>query len=113
MRPLVTIVVPSIGRAQLLEGCLASLARCRPRPEEVLIVDLPGSPDVQELAERFEELLGTRMIPCERTGVGYAVNLGFRAAHGDTVIVTNDDCTVSPDWIETACAFLERLPGGI
>jgi glycosyltransferase involved in cell wall biosynthesis len=35
----VTVVVPTIGCPELLEACLASLAACEPRADEVLVAD--------------------------------------------------------------------------
>jgi len=102
-----TVVVPTIGRTELLAGCLSAIARCDPQPDEVVLVDNPGSDAVRELAPHYEAL-GVRVVVCESPGVGRAVNLGFEVAGNEAVAVTNDDCTPQVDWVATAHGLIER-----
>ena len=101
----VTVVIPTIGRVQLLRSCLASLAACRPLPAEVLVVDQSHDPEVAGLVEEFGAS-GARLVPSHGLGVAKGRNDGLRAAANEVVLITDDDCTVAPDWIETAWRFM-------
>jgi hypothetical protein len=51
---------------------------------------------------RFE-VAGARLLPATFRDRSLAVNLGMREARHELVAVTDDDCTVDPNWIERAC----------
>jgi GT2 family glycosyltransferase len=44
--------------------------------------------------------MGARTIRCDELGLGTAFNLGLRAARHEIALLTNDDCTVEPSWVE-------------
>jgi GT2 family glycosyltransferase len=96
----VSVVIPTIGRAELLRACLESVAACRPRPAEILVVDQSGGPEVDTLVRRFGAA-GGRTIDCVGRGIALAMNVGLRAAEHDIVLVTHDDCTVARSWVGT------------
>ena len=105
----VTVVIPTIGRADPLRRCLRSLATCVPRAEEVLVVDQGGDPEVAAVVAEHSGA-GARLVPCTGRGVALGRNVGLRLARHETVCITDDDCTVSPDWIEVAHLLAERRP---
>ena len=74
-----SVIIPTIGRPALLAGALASLAACRPRADEVLVVDQSDGPETEEIVRRRMPHAATR-IPCDRRGIGLALNTGLRAA---------------------------------
>jgi GT2 family glycosyltransferase len=94
-----TVVLPTIGRPELIRTCLESLARCRPRAAEILVVDSSEDHAVSEVVARFVDS-GARTIPCTTRGLGNAFNLGVREAAHELVLLTNDDCTVEQSWVE-------------
>jgi len=96
---LVTVVIPTIGRVELLRACLTSLAACRPAPDEMLVVDQSHDPEVAALVTQFAGA-GARLVPSFGRGVAKGRNDGLRAAANEIVLITDDDCTVAPDWIE-------------
>ena len=102
----ISIVVPTIGRVHRLESCLGSLAACRPRASEILVVDQSGDPAVADLVRRFAPA-GARLVPCLGRGVSKGRNLGIREAAHEIVLMTDDDCTVAPDWVEVAWRLME------
>ena len=95
----VTVVLPTIGRPELVRACLGSLARCEPRADEILVVDSSDDDLVAGVVAGFEEARARR-IECRVPGVGSAFNLGLREARHEIVLLTNDDCTVEPSWVE-------------
>ena len=107
----VTVVVPTLGRTSL-RGCVESLAACRPRAAEVLLVTQGNEDAASELAREFADA-DVRLVPCEGRGVARGRNLGLASAVHRLVLITDDDCTVAPDWIGTAAALAEAHPGAI
>ena len=108
----VTVAIPTIGRLEPLRRCLESLSASDPAPDEILIVDQSHGPTIASLVD---EVGGARarVVPSHGLGVARARNDGLRAAANDVVLVTDDDCTVSPDWVLTAAQFAAAYPGAI
>ncbi len=52
----VSVAIPTIGRVQLLQQCLASIASCDVRPLEVLIIDQSGDAAIDRLARESADL---------------------------------------------------------
>ncbi len=107
-----SVLVRTIGRVELLRECLDSLTRCRPRAQEVVVVDQSGGGAVEELVKEFQGI-GARHVPSEERGRGLALNAGLRSASFDVVLVTDDDCTVGSDWVGLAVRHMVAEPHGI
>jgi GT2 family glycosyltransferase len=106
----VTVVLPTIGRPELVRSCLDSLARCEPRAAEILVVDSSYDGDVADVVAGFAE---ARRIDCRTLGLGSAFNLGLEEAQHEIVLLTNDDCTVEPSWVERGLRHASRDPDTI
>jgi GT2 family glycosyltransferase len=107
-----SVVIPTIGRCELLRSCLRSVLACTPAADEVIVVDQSGAHDVRGLAQEIGSPR-VRVVECEGRGIARAMNLGLQVAHHDPVLVTHDDCTVAPDWVEVGWAHACAVPGGI
>jgi len=94
----VTVVLPTIGRPELVRQCLESLAACDPRPDDILVIDSSEDGAVSDAVAEFAPV--ARRMDCPSLGLGTALNLGLREARHEIVLLTNDDCTVEPDWAE-------------
>ncbi|MEX2194788.1 MAG: glycosyltransferase family 2 protein [Thermoleophilaceae bacterium] len=93
-----SVVVCTHRRSEFLPAMLESLARLDPAPDEVIIVDNdPGPEDCRMAAERA----GARYVREDRRGLNRARATGLRAARGDVVAFTDDDCIVPPGWLRT------------
>lgn len=108
----VSVVLPTIGRPELVRACLGSLARCEPRADEILVVDSSGDDLVAGVVAGFEEACARR-IECRTLGLGSAFNLGLEEAQHEIVLLTNDDCTVEPSWVERGLRHASRDPDTI
>jgi GT2 family glycosyltransferase len=108
----VTVAIPTIGRAEPLRRCLESLAVSDPAPAEILVVDQSRDPAIEALVG---EVGGARarVLASDGLGVALARNDGLRAATSDVVLVTDDDCTVRPDWAATGWRLAAAHPGAI
>jgi GT2 family glycosyltransferase len=98
----VSVVIPTLGRAQPLRRCLESVVAAKPQSAEIVVVDQSGDAEVARVVSAFS-FAGARLVLCEGHGVSRGRNLGLRSAVHEIVLVTDDDCTVDPDWI--GCAW--------
>jgi GT2 family glycosyltransferase len=103
----VTVVLPTIGRPALVRSCLDSLARCDPRADEILVIDSSEDDDVADVVAGFAEV-GARRIGFQTPGLGSAFNFGLQEAQHEIVLLTNDDCTVEPTWVERGLHHASR-----
>jgi GT2 family glycosyltransferase len=94
----VTVVLPTIGRPELIRRCLESLSSCEPRADEILVIDSSDDSAVADVVAGFADA-GVRRIHYGTPGLGNAFNLGLREAKHEIVLLTNDDCTVERSWI--------------
>jgi GT2 family glycosyltransferase len=108
----VTVVVPTIGRADLVESCLVSLAACEPRAAEVIVADQSGRDEVRQVAKRFE-WLGVRLLSLDVRSKPLALNLALEEAANEVVLVTDDDCTVDPAWVGAGWAAMSVDPEAV
>jgi GT2 family glycosyltransferase len=114
--PLVSVVLLSYNRPQLLAEALASLGRQSYQNLEVTVVDnpSPASAEVARLVSEFvSEFAGqfpsVKLIQTERN-LGYAggMNRGLVTASGDYVYLTEDDIVLESCCIQTLVEFLEK-----
>lgn len=102
--PLVSVVIPTLGRASLRDA-IAS-ARRQDTPTEVIVVNDSGAPLAAGLVAD-----GVRVLETEgRTGAAHARNLGMRAAGGDLVAFLDDDDVWLPGHLARAVAELTAAP---
>lgn len=107
-----SVIVPTLGRIPQLELCLRSLARCRPRAAEIVVVDQSDRGETVELVLRYADV-GAHVVTSRGLGRGLGVNEGLRAAGNELVLITDDDCTVADSWVGVAAARLKAVPEGI
>jgi GT2 family glycosyltransferase len=100
---MLSIIIPSHNRTDLLRACLASVRRHAPAWTEVLVVD-DGSPDevASQTARGFGGVAVVRLP--ERRGFCVAANAGLRASRQPIVELLNDDTEVTAGWAEAALA---------
>jgi GT2 family glycosyltransferase len=107
----ISVVIPTVGRPALLAETLASLARCRPQPAEILVVSQNASADAAVVAA--SGIPGARLVPSDGHGTGRAVNDGLKRASNQTVLIVHDDCVVREDWVAVAAREMSLTPEGI
>lgn len=104
--PLVSVLIVTRGRPQLLEDALTALARQTWRNHEVIVVETSGRAWAREVAKRF----GVRWIPSQRRALAAARQAAVDAAGGEIVAFTDDDCLPDPRWLEQAVASFRQEP---
>ena len=94
--PSISVVVCSYNGSRTLEECLESLMRLDYPDYEVILVDDGSTDSTPEIAARFPNV---RTIRQENEGLSVARNVGARAARGEIVAYTDDDCVVDEGWL--------------
>lgn len=114
----VSVVVPTRGRPQLLNRCLAALAlqRYDPTRYEIIVVDDGPDDATREIvagwtAHCAEHGPDITYIPSMGPhGPAAARNHGWRAARGEIVAFTDDDTIARADWLRNGLrAFREDV----
>jgi len=105
-RPRISVVVPTLRRAELLRRCLDGLIAQRVDPEafEIVVVDEGHEDRVRELVLGIALWIRAPQIrylrPTHGRGLAGARNRGWRAAKGALIAFTEDDTIPAPDWLE-------------
>lgn len=108
----VSIVICTRNRAPALDPMVAALGALRSEhPYEILLVDNASTDDTPErLDQAAARLPQVRTLRVDRIGLGAARDAAWRAAEGQIVLFTDDDCYVAPDLIDATVAVFERHP---
>lgn len=111
--PLLSAIVRTYDRPQLLVRALDSLAAQTYRDLEAVVVNDAG-PNVADLLARYEGRLAIRYVHRPRNGgLVAAVNDGVRAARGTYVGYLDDDDLWYPDHAARLVDVLERTGAGV
>ena len=93
----ISVVVCTSNRPLDLARCLDSLTACDPAPDEIVIVD--NSPDNPATRDLVMSRAGLRYVAEPRRGLSRARNAGVAAATGHFIAFTDDDVTVTSNWM--------------
>jgi glycosyltransferase involved in cell wall biosynthesis len=105
----ISAIVPTFNRAELLVRALRSIAAQTLRPDEVWVVD-DGSTD--GTAERVaREFPSVRCVRQENRGVSAARNRGIASARGEWLAFLDSDDEWQPTKLEEQMDALGRSPG--
>jgi glycosyltransferase involved in cell wall biosynthesis len=110
--PAVSVVVPTVGRADLLNRCIAALvAQTLDTPEyEILIVDDGPSDATRAIVEDWIARQPQRIVYIANHGPhgpAAARNRGWQAASAPIIAFTDDDTVPSPDWLRAGLDSFE------
>lgn len=112
MSVLVSVVVPTFRRPELLRRCLDALLAQSIHPSLYEIVVADDGPDdaVRTLVESTRARCALRYVPVTATqGAAGARNAGWRAARGEVIAFTDDDTLPDRRWL---LAGLRAMSGG-
>lgn len=105
--PLISVIVCSFNRPEMLRRALESVLLQDWRDYEVIVVDDGSDPPV-ELGPEYQHRV--RLIRTEHEGVGAARAEGLNAARGDFTAYLDDDDTWKPDHLSTLYQYLIDNP---
>lgn len=112
---LVSVVVPTCGRPNLLRRCLFALVRQRiaGNTYEIVVADDGHSDETRQLVRRLDRTNadGPRVryvrSPTARGGPAGARNAGWHAARAPVIAFTDDDTIPARDWLSEGLRALE------
>lgn len=110
----ISVVIPTRDRAASLRQSLAALAAQDADGLEVVVVD-DGSHDRDSVEGAVAAALpGALLVRSPGRGPATARNVGVRAARGEVVCLTDDDCEPEPGWARllAAAASASGAAGG-
>jgi glycosyltransferase involved in cell wall biosynthesis len=114
---LVSVVVPTRDRSQMLETLLESLGRQTLDPSrfEVVVVDDGSTDGTPALLQRVagEVRYDLRVVRHSGSGPASARNRGWRHASAPLIAFTDDDCVATPTWLQQMVESAKNRPGAI
>jgi O-antigen biosynthesis protein len=92
----VSVVVATYNGSRTLASCLDSLGKLNYPEYEVIVIDDGSKDQTPEIAKQFSY---ARYLRQTNQGLSAARNAGIRAATGEIVAFTDDDCRADEDWL--------------
>jgi glycosyltransferase involved in cell wall biosynthesis len=106
-QPLVTIVLPTYNRANLLHGAVKSCVTQTWKSLEIIVVDDGSSDNTAQVVEEWSRLdRRIRYVRQQNGKIPRALNTGFREAKGVFFTWTSDDNLYEPEAIELMATYL-------
>lgn len=106
--PLVSIIVPTYNRPDMLFECVQSIAGQTLKDIEAVVINDAGR-DVSDVIKRFSNFVNIIYLSHDtHKGVGAARNTGLEVARGKYIAYLDDDDIFYPDHLETLVTFLEK-----
>lgn len=108
---MISVVICTYNRADLLVDCLKSVARQSISKEkyEVLIIDNNSLDDTRAVAEWFSARYSNMHVFSEvRQGLSHARNRGWLEARGEYIAYIDDDCKVPSGWVSMAIGIIKN-----
>jgi glycosyltransferase involved in cell wall biosynthesis len=109
MAPLVSVIIPTYNRADLVQEALASVKAQTFRDFEIVVVDDGGTDGTCETLATGQEIRVLRHP--HRRGVAAARNLGVAAARGEWLAFLDSDDLWLPDKLARQILLLKAQPG--
>jgi glycosyltransferase involved in cell wall biosynthesis len=96
-QPSVSVIIPTWNGVGKIERCLSALRNQDfGRPFEIVVVNDGSTDGTLKVLARYQEV---RVITQANAGPAAARNHGARAASGDIIVFTDDDCEPLPNWL--------------
>lgn len=109
----VSVVIPTLGRP-ILESCLRWLADGSHWPGSLIVVDQGRQPAVAAWLQQLHEAgMSTCYAPSHERGRAAALNRGLERVSTPFVLMTDDDCFVTSDWLQSMVTQLRQDPAVI
>ena len=105
--PLVSIVINTLGRAELLGDCLRGLTGLKWPNLEVVVVNGPSEDHTDEILKQWADRI--KIGHCPEANLAKSRNIGLSLAAGEIIAFLDDDAVPHPSWL-TALVQYYRNP---
>lgn len=110
---LVTVIIITRNRPQMVCDCLEHLRRQTRLPDEIIVVDSSTGEETQAVLDDYPEVVRLR-IPDGRNNMPQARNLGIAHAHGEIIGFLDDDSMAQPEWLHCLLEpYADSSVGGV
>lgn len=112
---LVSVIIPTLNRAHMIECALASVAKQTYRPIEIIVVDDGSTDHTAEILNQWKqsfcaENLALHLVRKENGGVGAARNADLRISEGEFIHFLDSDDFIVPEAIGSLVGALLSSP---
>ncbi|WP_419703221.1 glycosyltransferase family 2 protein [Promicromonospora sp. NFX87] len=101
----VSLLVSSRNRSRLLADAVQSVLRGSTVPDEIVIIDQSDEAD-SLLPNLTHPCVDIAYIHSDTVGISRSRNLAFSRATHPIIVIIDDDCLVSPTWLQTIVSAL-------
>lgn len=100
---MLSVVVPTRNRAQLLDHCLKALANqdLPPSEYEVLVIDNGSTDETRSVAQSYRYRGNIRYLYESTPGLHVGRHAGLQKARGEVLAYTDDDAQPLPTWLSS------------
>jgi len=112
MNPLLTVIICTYNRADLLDRCLKSLMvqeADTPFFEIIVVVDHRYSNFMIQTVRKFQTIREILVIIEKEGGLSNARNAGYSVANGELLVYLDDDAMVPPDYIHQVLSVWDQF----
>jgi len=106
-----SVIIPVYNNLQYTVQCLESLERnCDRKETEIIVIDNGSTDNSHAYLASWKKHSGfkTQIIKfSENRGFAVACNAGLRRANGRFLVLLNNDCIVTPNWLEWLSEAIE------
>jgi glycosyltransferase involved in cell wall biosynthesis len=115
VKPLCTVILPTVGRPKYFGAALASVAAQTYRPFNILVSDNAANPPIERAEiEKWAPEANVRLVRRQpQVPMGDHINLCFKEAEGEYVFLMSDDDLIAPGYLEAdmECILSESSVG--
>lgn len=110
IEPDVSVLIPTVGR-QVLERAIISLETGTVWPSELVVIDQSSDAMARKIVEAAcARGFPARWLACNGSGRSLGLNTGLSYTRSAMVLITDDDCLVSMDWLQCMVTRLRANP---
>jgi GT2 family glycosyltransferase len=109
----VSVIIPTRNGAHLLSECLQAMWHQTYRatePFETIVVDDASTDGTHDLLLGYPEIRILTLPGTRGHGFVAAVNAGLEEAHGEIIVLLNNDAVPDPTWLSSLVDALDRNP---
>lgn len=107
--PMFSVIIPNWNGKQHLEECLNSLRHQLNQDFEILLVDNGSTDGSLDYVRTVFPEVRIEALP-ENLGFAGGVNHGIKAAHGQVIVLLNNDTEVDSLWLENLTLAIQEHP---
>jgi glycosyltransferase involved in cell wall biosynthesis len=105
---MISVIIPTLNRFELLDAALASVAAQSVRNHIEVIVVNDGGPSVAPVVRAWQNVLTIKLAELDRrVGPAAARNVGIQLAGGKYIAFLDDDDLFLPEHLAAGCKLLE------